>query len=153
MAEQCLPTIPEFKKAESGQSPDLSFESSIFDRATRHRSSLARRRGLFGLGGFGRADPIGPDSIDFLREEGEFQLLAHRACEKSAHRVLLPFRLLDQGIQCRAFRALKQGNDPVLFGVWFGSIGRCFYCSCRNGSFLLCTRSLGAARPFARLGS
>src|SRR6267378_7889270 len=77
MAEYRLPTIPEFKKAESGQSPDLSFESSIFDRATRHRSSLARRRGLFGLGGFGRADPIGPDSIDLLGEQREFKLLAH----------------------------------------------------------------------------
>ena len=40
MAEYRLPTIPEFKKAESGQSPDLSFESSIFDRATRHDQAL-----------------------------------------------------------------------------------------------------------------
>src|SRR5712664_3658872 len=98
MAEYCLPAIPEFKKAESGQSPDLSFESSIFDRATRHRSSLARRRGLFGLGGFGRADPVISDTVDFLREEEEFQLLAHRACEKSAHRMLLPSCFLYQDI-------------------------------------------------------
>src|SRR5882672_12670615 len=99
MAEYRLPTIPEFKKAESAQSPDLSFESSIFDRATRHGSSLSRRRGLFGLGGFGRADPVVSDTVDLLGEEREFQLLAHRACKKSAHRVLLPFCLLDQRIQ------------------------------------------------------
>src|SRR5713101_6801442 len=110
----------------------------MVDRATRHGSSLSRRRGLLALGGPGRADPVISDTVDFLREEGEFQLLAHRACEKSAHGVLLPFRLLDQGIQCRALRALKQGYDPVLFGVWFDSIGRCLGCLRGNGSSLLC---------------
>src|SRR6266436_3012677 len=124
--------------------------SSIVPRGI--RSSLSRRRGLLGLGGFGRADPVVSDTVDLLGEEREFQLLAHRACQKSAHRVLLPFRLLDQGIQCRAFRALKQGYDPVLFGAWFDSIGRCLGCLRGNGCGLLCARSPGAARVFARLG-
>src|SRR5258706_1345514 len=110
--------------------------SSIVSRGI--RSGLSRRRGLFALGSLARADPVGSDTVDLFGEEGEFQLLAHRAGEKSAHRVLLPLRLPDQGIQRRAFWALKQGYNLVLFGVWLGSIGRCFGCLRGNGSSLLC---------------
>src|SRR5258706_971882 len=73
--------------------------SSIVPRGI--RSGPSRRRGLFALGGLARTNPVGPDTVDLFGEEGEFQLLAHGAGEKSAHRVLLPLCLLDHGIQRR----------------------------------------------------
>src|SRR5229473_3392272 len=94
---------------------DSRATSSIVPRGI--RSGLSRRRGLFALGGLALADPVGSDPVDLFGEEGEFQLLAYRAGEKSAHRMLLPLRLFHQGIQCRPLWALKEGQDLVLFGA------------------------------------
>src|SRR3984893_10408456 len=145
MAEQRFPPMRS-RRLRSGTRP-ISASRAASSIAFRDiRSSFPRRRSLFGLGGFARADPVGSDTVNFLRQEGEFQLLAHRAGEKSAYRVLLPLRLPVQDIQCRAFRALKEGYDLVLFGVWFDLIGRCLGCPRGNGGGLLCAQSLGAAR-------
>src|SRR5437763_1994240 len=76
-----------------------------------------RRASLFiGLRDSRTTNSIGSNAVDLLREQGKFQLLAHGTREESSDRVLLPLRLIRQDVQCRAFWALKQSQDPILLG-------------------------------------